>query len=152
MQIGQRLALAANQPPRVIGFHVEQKAVFELVFLGVVLRVASDARRAHRRKSPHAHGEGPVDPETVADEGALGAEDHAARREGAALLSAMLEELDEDKRAVFVLAELEGLSMPAIAEALGLNVNTAYARLRAARQDFERAVARAPARDGWRVR
>ena len=63
-----------------------------------------------------------------------------------------LDELDDEKRAVLVLAELEQMSAPDIAEALGINLNTAYARLRAARQQFEQAVARERARDGWRLR
>ncbi len=44
------------------------------------------------------------------------------------------------------------MAMPDIAATLGLNVNTAYARLRAARQSFEEGVARAKARDEWRLR
>jgi RNA polymerase sigma-70 factor (ECF subfamily) len=39
-----------------------------------------------------------------------------------------------------------------VAGALGINLNTAYARLRAARQSFEQSVARHRARDGWRLR
>jgi RNA polymerase sigma-70 factor (ECF subfamily) len=118
---------------------------------GVVLRVASDHRRALRRKSPHAQG-GAVDPETLADEGAIGAEEQAARSEAAALLHALLAALDEDKRAVFVLAELEQMSARAIGEALGLNPNTVSARLAAARRDFEKAAARERARGTWRLR
>jgi RNA polymerase sigma-70 factor (ECF subfamily) len=119
---------------------------------GVVLRVASDHRRALRRKSPHTQGGGPVDPETVADERAPGAEEEAARREGAALLHALLDELDEDKRAVFVMAELEQMTARAIGEALAVSPNTVSARLAAARRDFEKAVARARARGEWRHR
>ncbi len=50
------------------------------------------------------------------------------------------------------MAELEQMPMPEIAEALGINVNTAYARLRFARQEFEQALARHRARDMWRQR
>ena len=64
----------------------------------------------------------------------------------------LLDELDDDKRAVFVLAELEQMSVPEIAEALGENVNTVYARLRAARREFEQLVSREQARDTWRLR
>ncbi|MFO7568063.1 MAG: sigma-70 family RNA polymerase sigma factor [Enhygromyxa sp.] len=52
------------------------------------------------------------------------------------LLDGFLETLDEDKRAVFVLAELEGQSGREIAAALGINPNTAASRLRAARRQF----------------
>ncbi len=69
---------------------------------------------------------------------------NAAASLGARLLGEFLDELDEDKRAVFVLAELEGLSGPEIAEALEINVNTAQARLRAARQAFSKRFVDAP--------
>ena len=68
------------------------------------------------------------------------------------VLQKLLDELDDDRRAVFVLAELEQMSAPDIADALGVNVNTVYARLRAARRDFEQGVAREGARYGWRLR
>jgi RNA polymerase sigma-70 factor (ECF subfamily) len=67
-------------------------------------------------------------------------------REAAGVVAAFLETLDADKRAVFVLAELEGLSAPEIAQALGVKLNTVYSRLRGARLRFERTVARAEAR------
>jgi RNA polymerase sigma-70 factor (ECF subfamily) len=54
----------------------------------------------------------------------------------------LLDGLDEAKREVFVLAELEELSAPEIAQALGINLNTVYSRLRAARQTVEAAAAR----------
>ncbi|MEM1034523.1 MAG: sigma-70 family RNA polymerase sigma factor [Myxococcota bacterium] len=54
----------------------------------------------------------------------------------------ILETLDPDRRAVFVMFEVEGMSGPAIAAMLGVPVGTVYTRLRAARDDFARAVAR----------
>ncbi|AKU96087.1 RNA polymerase sigma factor RpoE [Labilithrix luteola] len=68
------------------------------------------------------------------------------------ILHALLDELDDEKRAVFVLAELEEKSVPEISEALGVNVNTVYSRLRAARQELERAVQRLNAREKGGVR
>ncbi|HLT38427.1 MAG TPA: sigma-70 family RNA polymerase sigma factor [Enhygromyxa sp.] len=56
---------------------------------------------------------------------------------GLRLLDEFLRELEPDRRAVFVLAELEGMRGPEIARALGLNHNTVRSRLRAARQAFE---------------
>jgi len=47
-----------------------------------------------------------------------------------------------------VLAELEGMSAPEIAEARGINVNTVYTRLRAARQRFCRLVGAEEERHG----
>ncbi|HET9956514.1 MAG TPA: sigma-70 family RNA polymerase sigma factor [Polyangiaceae bacterium] len=62
------------------------------------------------------------------------------------LLESLLAELAPPKREVFVLAEIEELSVPEIAEALEIPLNTAYSRLRAARQAFEAALARHTAR------
>ncbi len=47
----------------------------------------------------------------------------------------------EDRRLLFELADLEGLKVPEIAETLGMNLNTAYARLRAVREQLSRALA-----------
>ncbi len=49
------------------------------------------------------------------------------------LLHQLLEGLSEDRRAVFILADLEKMSAPEIADALGVKLNTVYSRLRAAR-------------------
>jgi RNA polymerase sigma-70 factor, ECF subfamily len=43
---------------------------------------------------------------------------------------------------VFVMTDLEQMSAPEISEALGVNLNTVYSRLRAARAAFNEAVAR----------
>lgn len=63
---------------------------------------------------------------------------HAQRE----LLSIILEGLTEAKREVFILAELEEMSVPEIAAALEIPLNTAYSRLRHARQEFDAALAR----------
>ena len=62
------------------------------------------------------------------------------------LLFSLLEELDEPKREVFLMVELDELTVPEIAEILEIPLNTAYSRLRAARQAFEEALARHSAR------
>jgi RNA polymerase sigma-70 factor, ECF subfamily len=119
----------------------------------IVARVASDARRALRRKSPHTRSaEAAVDADTVADERAPDAHDRTVRNEGVRLLHRLLDALDDDKRAVLVLAELEQMPVAEIAEALGENVNTVYARLRTARREFEQAALRERARDERRLR
>ncbi|MFT3776625.1 MAG: sigma-70 family RNA polymerase sigma factor [Minicystis sp.] len=119
----------------------------------IVARVAKDHRRTLRRKSPHARGpDAAVDADTVPDERAADPHARTERSEGVRLLHRVLDALDDDKRAVLVMAELEQMSAPEIAEALGENVNTIYARLRAARRDFEQAAQRERARDAWRIR
>lgn len=53
----------------------------------------------------------------------------------------LLEDLDPEKRAVFVMFEVEGLSGKSIAEALGLALGTVHSRLHAARRALSRALA-----------
>jgi len=80
--------------------------------------------------------------ETLADEPAGTADTFAAlsRAEATTTVLAILDTLDEDKRIVFALVELEQLTVPEVARVLDLNLNTAYSRLRLARQAFESAV------------
>jgi RNA polymerase sigma-70 factor (ECF subfamily) len=61
-----------------------------------------------------------------------------------------LDSLDDEKREVFVLAELEQLTVPEVAQAVGANVHTVYSRVRTVRMLFEQAVARHRAREEWR--
>jgi RNA polymerase sigma-70 factor (ECF subfamily) len=60
-------------------------------------------------------------------------------RDAGAILAQLLAQLDEDKRAVYVLIELEGLTAVEVAGGLGVNVNTIYTRIRAARKVIRRA-------------
>jgi RNA polymerase sigma-70 factor (ECF subfamily) len=68
------------------------------------------------------------------------------RRHGFAVVDEVLDGLDEDKRAVFTLYEIEELPMKEVAEALGCPLQTAYARLYAARRQFEASLRRAELR------
>lgn len=54
------------------------------------------------------------------------------------LIDAFLLQLDPDKRTVFALMELEGMTAQEIAAAEGTSPNTVYSRLRAARKLFQR--------------
>jgi RNA polymerase sigma-70 factor (ECF subfamily) len=100
---------------------------------GIAVRVARDHRRRERRKG----GLQPLDFEPV--DRAPGPHEHAAKWEALHELAAVLEALDEGKREVFVLAEVQQLTAPEIAEILGINLNTAYSRIRVARQEFKSA-------------
>lgn len=62
------------------------------------------------------------------------------------LAAQLLDSIPEERREVLVLADLEEMPMAEIAESLGINVNTAYSRLRAARAEFDQALARHRAR------
>src|SRR5262249_49177614 len=103
---------------------------------GIAIRVAHDYRRRERRKG----GLEPLDFEVV--DNARDPHEEAAKAEALRELAIVLESLDDAKREVFVLAELEQLTAPEIAEALGVNVNTVYSRIRAARREFEAAFER----------
>lgn len=111
---------------------------------GVVRRTASGYRRARKPDEnssvqvgeiEHAVGSPSATPLDVAEQNAQ-----------LALLASLLDELDEPKREVFILAELEELPVPEIAQALEIPLNTAYSRLRAARLAFEAGLARRAAR------
>ncbi len=131
----------------------EARSSLKTWLFGVVLRIVRDHRRQVRRKSPHSlRPEAPADPETLSDKPEAGPHESAAKSEAVKVLRQILDELDDDKREVFVLAELEQMTVPEIAEALELNSNTIYSRLRTARQQFDEAVARHRARDAWRFR
>lgn len=112
----------------------------------ITMNVAANLRRQTQRWHRKLGGGTEALPE-----GSTGADEQLARvlhDEKRALLHKVLDSLDEDKRLVFVLHELEQLGVPEVAEALGLNLNTAYSRLRAARAAFERGVQKYAASDG----
>jgi RNA polymerase sigma-70 factor (ECF subfamily) len=54
-----------------------------------------------------------------------------------AKLNQLLESLDEEKRSVFVLFEVEGIPMEEVAEIVGCPLQTAYSRLYAARKKVD---------------
>jgi RNA polymerase sigma-70 factor, ECF subfamily len=109
---------------------------------GIIVNVVRHHRRSIQRRSPHElPGAATDDPELLPTR-ARGPQEDAELAEDARLLQALLDTLDDDKREVLVLAELEELSVPEIARSLGLNVNTAYSRLRLAREQFDKALAR----------
>jgi RNA polymerase sigma-70 factor (ECF subfamily) len=129
----------------------EGRSSLKTWIFGILARVAADHRRSLRRKSPHLRSPGgAIEPDTIIDE-RDGPHEAIARAEGVRLLHALLDELDDEKRVVLVLAELEQMTAPEIAESLGVNLNTVYARLRAARREFEQAAQRERARDTWRL-
>ena len=103
--------------------------------MGIAFRVLSDFRRQKRH---HVEVPGDVLPDAAADhdlEGVL------ADRQARLILMRALDGLEPDRRAVLVAHDLEGLSMPQIAEAFDVPLNTAYSRLRLARENLARAVA-----------
>lgn len=116
---------------------------------GIVRRTVSDHHRSQRTRA--AFGT------TLAAEAELRQPtpqtplDLTEQSDQVKVLQSLLDELDPAKREVFVLAELEELSVPEIAEALEIPLNTAYSRLRLAREAFEQRLARRAARGGGKV-
>jgi len=112
---------------------------------GIVLNVVRHQRRAVRQERWHDRLS-----ETNLETLQPGPLESAAKAEAAVMLQAFLDQLDPEKRAVFILAELEQMTAPEVAEATQTNLRTVYSRLRSVRQEFEQAVARHRARDEWR--
>jgi RNA polymerase sigma-70 factor (ECF subfamily) len=101
------------------------RSVRPLLF-GIARRIAAQARRKQR-------------PEPSADaELAVAAPPHEERD----LLWQALAVLDDDRRAVFILHDLEGHTGPEIAVQLGIPVNTVHSRLRLARAELVEALHR----------
>lgn len=128
----------------------EGRASIKTWLFRITLRVVSDHRRSLRRRGGSRPEAEPTDPDSVADRSEPGPHDRVEQSEDVKLLHRLLDELDDARRTVFILAELEEMSAPEIAEATGDNINTVYWRLRAARSDFERALARHEARQSRR--
>lgn len=125
---------------------LEQPESLRSWIYGIVRRTVSGYRRA--RKVKEASGFQLIEmgkSVSPAPPTPLDIAEHGAKVE---LLSSILQDLDEPKREVFVLAEIEELTVPEIAQALQIPLNTAYSRLRAARQLFETGLARRTARSG----
>jgi RNA polymerase sigma-70 factor, ECF subfamily len=110
------------------------------------------ARRVARNHRP-ASGEHVMEFEAVdlvADSEQKGPAASAERLEEARLLHRLLAELRPERREIFVLVELEQLTLLEAAEILGENSNTLSSRLRAARKDLEHALERLRAHSDWR--
>jgi RNA polymerase sigma-70 factor, ECF subfamily len=108
----------------------------------VALRVASEERRARKRRPEDAVGEHCADivdpspsPEELVD-----------RTRARAIVDSVLEDLPFDLRIVFVLFEMEEMSTREIARLLELPAGTVASRLRRSRELFQAAVQRLKAR------
>lgn len=103
---------------------------------GFAYRLASDyRRRAYHRLERLGQELEAADPHP-------GALELLGQREDRELVHAALETLELGRRAVFILHELDGHAIPEVAASLGIPLNTAYSRLRLARQQFASACLR----------
>lgn len=112
---------------------------------GICLRVAA----AHRRRAWFRR-EIPAD--DVADDREAPAsespDEALSLRQALATLARVLDKMDLDKRAVFVMFEIDELESEEIATILGVPVGTVWSRLSAARKQFQKILARERARGG----
>jgi RNA polymerase sigma-70 factor (ECF subfamily) len=111
---------------------------------GIALGVTTNYRRlARHRVDLVAEVPERSDPSGAADEVLL-------QRERVQLVHAALQQVPLEQRAVLVLHELDGCSIPDVATTLGLTLNTAYSRLRLGREAFRAALRRLASRKGFR--
>jgi RNA polymerase sigma-70 factor (ECF subfamily) len=120
----------------------EARAQVTTWLFGILLRVAQSYRRSAMRRRARLDDAPASEIERVPTTGAESPIELVERREASRMLHRLLDELDDDKRAMLVCIELEQMTVPEAAESLGLNLNTAYGRLRAARAAFNEGVAR----------
>ena len=103
----------------------------------VCVRVASTYRRRawFRRERPTAELPEPPSPEAGPDEQLGDAEERRTLRE-------VLDRMESEKRALFVMFELDELPCDEIGQMLDIPVGTVHSRLHAARLDFQAALRR----------
>ncbi len=107
---------------------------------GIAFRVASRYRELARNKREI------LDDAPERTDEAPRADERMIAQEARSIIWRALDSLDLDRRAVFVLHDIEGCSMPDIAATLSVPLNTAYSRLRLAREHIKAAVHRIPQR------
>ena len=131
----QEVFVVASQKLAAIREGSERSYLF-----GTALRVASQMRRSAVMR--HEVGVStPPEMEAIASR----PDELLDRGRARALLDAVLDSLDDDVRAVFVLYEIEELTMADVAEAVGIPLQTAYSRLYSARKQLaERLADRRP--------
>jgi RNA polymerase sigma-70 factor (ECF subfamily) len=124
----QDVFMSAHRKGGYVAGPVSPKTWLARLALGVV----STAKRGKRRRREQAE----ADMDTVSPGSARTPADAAETAQSLGRVQRALDSLDLDRRAVFVLFELEGSSCEEIATGLGLPVGTVYSRLHAARRTF----------------
>jgi len=125
----------------------EGRAQLKTWVFSIAVHLVQHYFRTHvRRPGDRATGKG-TEVHVLADQRENGPASQVERMERYDALDRVLDELDDAKRLVFVLAELEEMTLSEIGEVVGANANTVATRLRAARQAFQKALARFQARE-----
>jgi RNA polymerase sigma-70 factor (ECF subfamily) len=120
----------------------EGRAQLKTWVFKILVHVVRHYWRTHQRKPGDQAAEDPAEIQTLASDHENSPSAMLERVEALRVLDGLLARLDQDKREVFVLAEIEQMSAAEIAEIVEANVNTVSSRLRAARQEFEKALLR----------
>jgi len=123
----------------------EHRSSIKTWLFGIALRVA----KVHRRRGARSGSEVEVNDERLVGTH-VDPQQAAVETQAAAIVQGLLDQLTEERRVIYVMAELEDFSAPEIAETLGITLNTVYSRLRLARRDFEGALRRLRAQQAWR--
>lgn len=121
---------------------VERERAF---LFATAARIAANARRSIRRRQSayDSYSQSPEEPSVSQDE----LSDQLRAR---ALLDQVMADMPDDLREVFVLFEIEEISIQDIAVTLEIPIGTVGSRLRRARQAFQQAVTRHRARIGFK--
>jgi RNA polymerase sigma-70 factor (ECF subfamily) len=110
---------------------------------GILVRVVSDYHRTFRRKgSRHVSLDVEVPSDTLNVAAGTAPMEWEQATERRFFLEKLLAALDEDKRAILILAELEQWTLREIAELYGSNTSTIHCRLKAAKHAAEQAYVR----------
>ena len=143
----QEVFLIVSRKLSLIAVDSEKRFLF-----ATALRIASTKRRSLRRRKEEPRpflGEDEQEPERERSQpGPERLVELAKARED---LEQIMNGMELEQRAVFILYELEELTVPEIASTLQLPVGTVSSRLRAAREKFESGLKRVRAREAFGV-
>jgi RNA polymerase sigma-70 factor (ECF subfamily) len=103
---------------------------------GIALGISANYRRLARHRLEVAEDV------SLFSDGSGSADEVFEQRQRRRIVHAALDKLALEQRAVLVLHEMDGFGMAEVSLALGINVNTAYSRLRLARSAFKQEVLR----------
>jgi RNA polymerase sigma-70 factor (ECF subfamily) len=129
----------------------EGRSTLRTWLYGIVLRAVREHRRVSVRADARRGFASEDDRDGRPDARAL-PDEQIALAQAAGILERVLDEMPPERREVFVMSELEQMTIPEISALTGEKLNTVYSRLRLAREEFERSAARYRARDSWRLR
>jgi RNA polymerase sigma-70 factor, ECF subfamily len=118
--------VAARRVDDITARHAAERSFL----LGTAYRVARELQRKAHRESLEIDVDAECGP-------ALNPEEQLDEKRASEVVYRLLSELDEDVRHIFVMYEMDGMTMIEIAKLLELPIGTVGSRLRRAREDFK---------------